>query len=98
MVKARTWCKEDAKGEEGAEEESKKESNAKCKGEKGNEKDKRSKGREEKNAKNRRHSNLFIKTEKVRDCEKDVRKKLYRKEEEQGVEIEVSMEEGGYES
>lgn len=46
MVKARTWCKEDAKGEEGAEEESKKESNAKS--EKGNEKDKRSKGREEK--------------------------------------------------
>lgn len=48
MVKARTWCKEDAKGEEGVEEESKKESNAKGKGEKGNEKDKRSKGREEK--------------------------------------------------
>lgn len=46
MVKARTWCKEDAKGEEGAEEESKKESNAE--GEKENEKDKRSKGREEK--------------------------------------------------
>lgn len=29
---------------------------------------------------------------------KNVRKKLYRKEREQGVEIEVSMEEGGYES